>query len=125
MQKSQPKEYWKFLNSLKQKKNNQKYHQPNSFTNILRPFILRTTQMQVKTLISLTTIFENPNEFLNCPFTPKEIDKCIRKLKNAKSSGHDSILNEYLKLTKDSMLPVYVALFNLIPTSPNNGSQEE
>ena len=41
MQKSQPSEYWKFLNSLK-RKNNQKYPQPNSFMNILRPFILRT-----------------------------------------------------------------------------------
>ena len=54
------------------------------------------------------------NEFLNQPFSPSEIEKCIRKLKNSKSPGTDQILNEYLKLTKDKMLHVYVNFFNLI-----------
>ena len=52
--------------------------------------------------------FESSTECLNCPFTSYEIERCINKLKNSKSPGSDEILNEYIKTTKDLMLPVYV-----------------
>ena len=58
--------------------------------------------------------FEHSDETLNRPFTNDEILKCIAKLNNSKSPGHDEILNEYIKLTRDAMTPVYVSLFNII-----------
>ena len=57
---------------------------------------------------------EAANETLNCPFTPTEIERCIKRLKNSKKPGGDRILNEYLKLTHDRLLPIYAAFFNLI-----------
>ena len=48
------------------------------------------------------------------PFTPTEIERCIQRLKNSKKTGGDRILNEYLKLTHDRLLPIYAAFFNLI-----------
>ena len=58
--------------------------------------------------------FTECNDYLNRPFTCEEIDQCIKRLKNNKTPGGDEILNEYLKLTKHFMLPVYETLFNLI-----------
>ena len=108
MQKGQPKEYWKFLNSLKNKKISEmppldqlyKY-----FSNIYS--LDEETDAFVLSDISP----ESSNEYLNSPFTPSEIERSILKLKNSKSPGGDEILNEYLKLTKDRMLPVYVSFF--------------
>ena len=54
------------------------------------------------------------NEYLNSPITPAEIEKCINKLKNSKSPGTDNIINEYIKQTKQLLLPVYTQLFNII-----------
>ncbi len=41
-----------------------------------------------------------------------EIRKYVRNQKNNKAQGCDKILNEYIKLTTDVMLPVYRYLFN-------------
>ncbi len=54
------------------------------------------------------------NDVLNRTFTTDEIRKCINKLKNNKAYGLDLILNEYIKVSVDMMLPVYVKLFNII-----------
>ena len=44
-----------------------------------------------------------------------EICKCILKLKNSKApSPSDHILNEYIKSTKDILLPFYTKLFNCV-----------
>lgn len=51
---------------------------------------------------------------LNCPITDTEISKCIKKLKNGKSSGVDEMINEYIKSTEIILLPLYVKLFNKI-----------
>ena len=54
------------------------------------------------------------NDVLNRNFTADEIVKCVNKLKNNKAYGLDFILNEYIKVSVDMMLPVYVKLFNII-----------
>ena len=53
-------------------------------------------------------------ELLNSFITEAEILKCIKQLKNNKSSVNDKIINEYIKNTTDIMLPTYVAFFNLV-----------
>ena len=52
----------------------------------------------------------NDDELLNSPITEGEIRKCIKTLKNNKSSSNDKIINEFLKYTVDTMLPIYVFL---------------
>ena len=50
---------------------------------------------------------------LNWNFTEYEVLHCINKLSTGKASGHDGIVNDYIKCTKNVMLPVYTTLFNI------------
>ena len=64
-------------------------------------------------------VYDNNIDFddtiLNSQITNNGILKCIAQLKNSKTpSKTDNILNEYIKSTKDKLLPVYVFLFNAI-----------
>ena len=63
---------------------------------------------------SMNFDFEAQTEALNKPFTEAKINKCIHNLKNSKAPGHDNILNEFIKITKQTMIPIYVSLFNII-----------
>jgi hypothetical protein len=61
------------------------------------------------------TVNDTPeNVELNQAFTIEEINLCLRKLKNNKSCGQDSIINEFLKYSSDRMAVIYTKLFNLI-----------
>ena len=51
---------------------------------------------------------------INQPITESEILKKVKMLKNDKSPGSDSIVNEHIKSTIYMMLPIYTKLFNLI-----------
>ena len=51
---------------------------------------------------------------INAYFTEEEILISINKLKNNKAHGIDLIINEYIKCTKNTMIPIYVKLFNII-----------
>ncbi|EDO31203.1 predicted protein, partial [Nematostella vectensis] len=51
---------------------------------------------------------------LDFPFTPQEIEKVVKGLKNNKSSGPDNILNEVIKAISSALLPILVKLFNKI-----------
>ena len=53
-------------------------------------------------------------EELDRPFTEREIDICIKKLKNDKSPGYDNILNEFIKEGKNILLPLFCNLFNAV-----------
>ena len=57
---------------------------------------------------------QNINNYVNLPFTDNEIIKAVKNLKNNKSSGTDSILNEHIKATINIMASVYTKLFNII-----------
>ena len=64
--------------------------------------------------IDLSNLSEFNTE-LNSPITVEEIPKVILNLKNQKAcSVNNNVLNEYLKYSKDYMLPIYCKLFNLI-----------
>ena len=54
-----------------------------------------------------STDFITINEEINQPITATEIMSIIKNLKNNKSNGIDSILNEHLKHTCNFMLPMY------------------
>ena len=55
------------------------------------------------------------NSALNVQITEGEIIEAINNLKNSKAASQsDSILNEYIKGTKEIFLPIYKYLFNAI-----------
>ena len=116
MQKGQPKEYWKFLNSLKNKKTSET-PSLSVFYDYFKDTYSGDTDNEFDGTGSSNSYEPESdinNECLNRPFTCDEIERCIKKLKNSKAPGGDEILNEYLKITKDCMLPIYASLFNLI-----------
>jgi exonuclease III len=57
---------------------------------------------------------DNDDNFLNSPFTEKEILEAIKRLKNNKACGLDKVVNEYIKSTSDLMIQLYVKLFNIV-----------
>ena len=54
------------------------------------------------------------NDSLNAFISAEEILACIRKLNNGKACGLDKIINEHIKISSDTFLPIYVKLFNQI-----------
>ena len=110
MHHKQPKEYWKFLNRLKNKNN---FEQPNitEFYQYFKNINMAGYEESEDTDIPFIDPNES-NEYLNSPISAQEIDLCIRKLKTSKSSGLDNIINEYLKNT--SYVFIYERLFNII-----------
>ena len=111
MQNSYPKAYWIYLNSLK----GRRATDSPPLDDFYRHFSHIYTSDQSQDELNIGNInFNNENDILNRPITAEEIGKCIAKLKNAKSCGFDEIINEYIKVSKAQMLPIYVGLFNLI-----------
>ena len=43
-----------------------------------------------------------------------EVLKCIKKLKNNRSCGHDGIRNEFLKISSFKLLIAVTKLFNIV-----------
>ena len=54
------------------------------------------------------------NEAINLSITTEEITEAVAALQNNKSPGSDQILNEHIKSTLSSLLPIYLKLFNII-----------
>ena len=107
MHNKRPKDYWKILNSVK---NRTTKEMPDAeiFYDYFKDCNLPNYDPE-----DISDIPTN-NEYLNSPITSAEIEKCISCLKNSKSPGTDCILNEYIKSTKGILLPLYEQLFNTI-----------
>ena len=112
IQSSSPKEYWRYLNSLKIK-NNIKMPPLDAFHKYFKDINRSKNNDTFDFETSDFNISESDN-ILNVPITGSEINKAIRALKLGKAAGHDGILNEYLKNTKDILLPLLIKLFNII-----------
>ena len=50
----------------------------------------------------------------NHSITEQEIRQAVKKLKNEKSPFVDKVRNEMIKASLESLMPVYIKLFNLI-----------
>ena len=109
MHSNQPKDYWKYLNSLQQKKNNNQPCTDDFYEHF--KLINQSNEAQEGTP---NINIENADHILNAKITSAEIDKCIKNLKNGKAPAQDKILNEYIKSTKNLFLPIYESLFNAV-----------
>ena len=114
MRNSNPREYWKLLNSNKPKDDIKASLEDlyNYFKNINN--IEYTHDQTTQTPLFDTEIEHSLNEQINLPITETETTDAIKTLKNNKSSGMDNIKNEQIKASCNLMIPIYTKLFNLI-----------
>ena len=110
LQSKNPKQYWKFLNSLKQ---HSKPSSPNlsEFYEYFKD--LNSAEFENAEISDFQYLDPN-DEILNSVITYEEVSRCIDRLNNGKASGLDRILNEYIKSTKATFIATYVKLFNMI-----------
>ena len=112
MQSNNPKEYWRYLNSLN-KSQTGKGPPIHDFYDYFKK--INSSQNTDNYDPSQMGFNENDNnQILNTPITDNEINLAIRNLKSGKSAGLDGIVNEYIKATKQFTLPLYTKLFNTI-----------
>ena len=116
---SDPKAYWKLLN-----KGTHRYNSSTDNTQSISEFfahfqslndaptIPENIEIEMKDISNSSEICE-----LDTTITGEEIVYCIKHLKNNKSTGDDSILNEYIKASADIMINIYVKLFNSVLNS--------
>ena len=113
-----PKQYWKYLNSLKSKG---KPTEPISLDDLYNYFKqISSNDVEDESFSNMDIITQNQNisnqnMYLNSEITEQEINYCINNLKNSKAaSPFDNIINEYIKSTKHLILPLYYKLFNCV-----------
>lgn len=108
-----PKQYWKYLSSLKHK---QTAHCNPSTEDFYDHFQKVNENTITDDRFANENLHTNTsNDFLNLPISSTEINKCIQKLSNNKASScHDNILNEYIKATETLLMPLYCQLFNSV-----------
>ena len=109
MQSNHPRDYWKYLNSLQHKKNN---NEPciDDFYEHFKSINQSHDGQEDTPNINI----ENADHILNAKITSTKIDKCIKNLKSGKAPAQDNIINEYIKSTKNLFLPIYESLFNVV-----------
>ena len=73
------------------------------------------------TLTCRMILDSHENKLLNQEFTEEECKLHLKKkpLKNKKASREDEVLNEYLKSSYDTLMPVYCKSFDLILKTGN------
>ena len=94
MESKNPKEYWRYLNSINCNKSQKE--QP-SLIDFYEHFknINKTNDVNEK----LTNEYLNDkNQILNSYITREEISTCIKNVKAGKSPGEDKILNEFYQI---------------------------
>ena len=105
-----PKHYWKFLKGLKRKARDNNGPILNEFYDYYKNINNNDAGVSQSTDISQ---FNQSDLELNSPILLPEIEKCILNLNNGKSSSPiDEIINEYLKYSKELLLPLLTKLFN-------------
>jgi hypothetical protein len=108
-----PKQYWNFLKKLKPKTRNEESPSITEFSDFFKNINTNPHIDDENDMFLSYDFLENSNLYLDEPITDAEILKCINNLNNGKAcSPSDDILNEYIKATKDLLLPIYNKLFN-------------
>ena len=112
MSSKRPKYYWKFLNGLKPKSRDDNSPTLHDFYDYYKN--INSSAPEQNQITDLPHI-DQTNLDLNSPILESEIEKLIKNLKNGKAcSPVDSIINEYLKHSKNILLPLFTKHFNCV-----------
>ena len=76
----------------------------------------RTSTQRQEIYIELKSLEKEKEQlnYLEHTITEQEMGQAVKKLKNEKSPFVDKIRNEMIKASLESLIPVYIKLFNLI-----------
>ena len=111
LKRSNPRKYWKILNGKRQEKTEADpdemliFFKKSNFDENAESHQNNANQTGEKTI---------HNTSINEPITESEVKKAISGLKNNKSCGIDSIVNEHLKSLSHIIAPPLVNIFNLV-----------
>ncbi|MEW8547673.1 MAG: reverse transcriptase family protein, partial [Candidatus Thiodiazotropha sp.] len=113
MRTTNPKDYWKLINSVGKKSENPQVKLDDFFAFYKE---LNTNRHDVNNdeEIQIDDELHGNESILNDPISIEEIRSAIKNLKSNKSGGIDQILNEYIINSQDLLLPVFHKLFNII-----------
>ena len=125
--KTNPKEFWKVLQSLKDDPTQESHADkisPGDWYDYLVKHNHCSEPIDNDILHKINNNLK-PTQFteLDYTFKPDEIHKSIKQLKNNKSPGLDSITNEMLKCCNDTMIQCLTNLFNKIYSTGNYPDQ--
>ena len=109
MKSSNPREFWKILNSSNPK------NECKAPLNDLYNYFKDVNDCQHTTICDETHYnLEGENMEINLPINEQEIRAAIKQLNNNKSAGIDNVKNEHIISTAPQMIPIYTKLFNII-----------
>jgi len=112
---SKPKEYWNILNCASKGQKESLNPPAEDLLKHFRDMNKTSNPTSESPILSKGPIDLHPsNDILNRPIDTEEIKKAIHNLTNNKSSGLDGVLNEYIKATETSLMPLYLKLFNSV-----------
>lgn len=108
LHKGKPKEYWDILNSTNKK------DKTSVNIDLMFEFMKKTNEGTVEDQEIDININLDNDTLLNQSITCEEIRNAVKKLKNNKAPCGDHVINEYIKTTMETFLPLYVNFFNLV-----------
>lgn len=109
-----PKKYWQIINGNKTEATSatlENFHSYFKKVNSGQTQEVNNPNVQSNEFINNE---QTQNEFINQPFTIEEIQNAIKCLKNNKACGFDSVLNEHIKSTCNTLCPLYEKMFNIV-----------
>ena len=108
-------DYWAYCKN-KKKRTTIKSTDFNKFTDFFRNLNNDNLFCENNNHHNATNNINEPRPYheLDREIEENEILEAIDKLKNAKACGLDSIANEYIKVTKNLLLSLYVKIFNIV-----------
>lgn len=117
-----PKEYWKFVNGLRKEKQEKSSIDLENWVYYFKQLYADSSKVQydkefermVEKKLNECKLEVNYNELLDKDITIAEIERAIKKCKNNKATGIDSISNEMIKASAYLFSSLFVRLFNLI-----------
>ncbi len=114
-----PKEYWKLINELREKKSSDTQYDAEKFTLFFEELFSPSEKERNDEIKSqITELLEQlPNLPEEPDFTLEELIKAIKSLKNNKAAGPDRIPAEMLKASNARMLKLLLSLMNKIKTT--------
>ena len=108
-----PKEFWKVINNLDCKTDDTSIDIDTLFTFFFKNLNENNDNNDVQDN-EINIDITDDDEILNSSITEGEILNCINSLKNNKAVANDNIINEYIKSSKNIMIPIYISFFNLV-----------